>query len=602
MPSDTPAGTTYVYTGKTGDEQWSDLGNWVTMGPDGWTTPTALPVSNDSVVIGGGNGQAAIIYVGGNPVASVEVGQNSDVIFLAEGNARSLYVQNLTVDANADLSLDFDGGIGVSHTTITTGGKIDVSRGMAAPESGIYPVPVVDDLGFLTIEPGGRLNIGTNEVGVQYITNLAEGAGNNFNPRAGIAGAGTFVLPMTDEPSVTNPPSVDFGTVSLGAVVTQTFTLQDMAGDGGGPAAIGAPQTDVNGANISSPELSGSGVTPQNFTMGGRGGHVVFTVTLDASQPGALSGQTIHVQYLFNTSLAGAFDVGTTIPIKADVLAPSVGATGSATGSGGSTSGTTITGNAGGSVSTGGVPCFVTGTLIPTPAGAMPVEQLRPGDPVATLAGILTVRWVGHKMIAVGDLPAAERLCAGPVLVRPDAFGTGCPFAPVTLSPDHGVLVGEVIIPVHLLIDGETVLHVGNVDRVHYVHVELERHAIIPVCGLLCESYLDTGNRGQFDAECGVRPMHDDQRQGTDGLAATLAAYRTRGAAPLCLDGPILKAVRDRLCNHRNGYGNGEHLPADIIGLVRQSDENPISIKPVAAAAAARMAPPTLPRPRAWPP
>jgi hypothetical protein len=41
--------------------------------------------------------------------------------------------------------------------------------------------------------------------------------------------------------------------------------------------------------------------------------------------------------------------------------------------------------------------CFVAGTLIATPSGAVPVERLRPGDLVATWdEGAQPVRWVTH--------------------------------------------------------------------------------------------------------------------------------------------------------------------------------------------------------------
>ncbi len=51
-------------------------------------------------------------------------------------------------------------------------------------------------------------------------------------------------------------------------------------------------------------------------------------------------------------------------------------------------------------------------------------------------------------------------------------------------------------------------------DRVHYFHVELDRHDILFAEGLPAESYLDTGNRTMFDNGDGPIALHpDSQRQ-----------------------------------------------------------------------------------------
>ncbi|MBL4556858.1 MAG: Hint domain-containing protein [Rhodobacteraceae bacterium] len=65
--------------------------------------------------------------------------------------------------------------------------------------------------------------------------------------------------------------------------------------------------------------------------------------------------------------------------------------------------------------------CFVAGTLIATPAGAVPVEGLRPGDLVETWdQGAQPVRWVTSTTRSLADLvtnrnpaPCASGRCAG---------------------------------------------------------------------------------------------------------------------------------------------------------------------------------------------
>lgn len=186
----------------------------------------------------------------------------------------------------------------------------------------------------------------------------------------------------------------------------------------------------------------------------------------------------------------------------------------------------------------GGFPCFVSTTRIRNAAGQWrPVEHLRPGDRLAALRrGTGVVTWIGHRRMRD----------AAPVVIEPFAFGNA-PIRSLCLSPDHAVLVDDVLIPIRKLLNGTTIRRASEAGLVIYVHVELARHDIVCAEGLNCESFLDTGNRGQFDSECGMRPMYDNQRQEIDGLTATLNAYRTRGAAALCLDGPIIETVRANL-------------------------------------------------------
>ena len=75
-------------------------------------------------------------------------------------------------------------------------------------------------------------------------------------------------------------------------------------------------------------------------------------------------------------------------------------------------------------------------------------------------------------------------------------------------------------------------------DSVTYFHVELARHAVLLAEGLPAESYLDTGDRADFDNGGGVVKLHPD-----------FASLRreAEACAPLVITGPVLDAVRDRL-------------------------------------------------------
>lgn len=138
------------------------------------------------------------------------------------------------------------------------------------------------------------------------------------------------------------------------------------------------------------------------------------------------------------------------------------------------------------------LPCFVAGTLIDTPTGPRPVQDLRPGDLVLTLDnGVQPIRWVGSREIEARDNFAPIRICAG-------SYGAT---ADVLLSPQHRVLVrdiwaellfgeSEVLVKAKDLVNHKTVRREETGTPVTYVHLLLDQHNILSSSGLLSESYL----------------------------------------------------------------------------------------------------------------
>ncbi|MEO0487491.1 MAG: Hint domain-containing protein [Pseudomonadota bacterium] len=140
--------------------------------------------------------------------------------------------------------------------------------------------------------------------------------------------------------------------------------------------------------------------------------------------------------------------------------------------------------------------CFTSGTLILTPGGERPVEQLRPGDSVITKDfGVQTIRWIGTKTfedVAPGDTYVQ------PVVIRAHAFGPGLPQRDTAVSPNHMVLNDhwraalyfgddEVLTAAkHLVAPG--LARRASVPRVTYVHILLDQHNLIRANGLWSES------------------------------------------------------------------------------------------------------------------
>ena len=196
-------------------------------------------------------------------------------------------------------------------------------------------------------------------------------------------------------------------------------------------------------------------------------------------------------------------------------------------------------------VYTGPAPCFALGTRIATGRGEIAVESLRAGDTVVGQVGGQPRRvvWVGRRTVAVGRHPRPWDVA--PVRVRADAFAPGQPHRDLLLSPDHAVWVAGALIPIRCLLNGATVAR-EPAESVTYLHVELDTHDVLLAEGLPCESYLDTGNRGNFANGGPVARLHPDFAQ---------RVWEAEACAPLVLHGPLLEEVRRRLATRARALG-----------------------------------------------
>ncbi len=217
-------------------------------------------------------------------------------------------------------------------------------------------------------------------------------------------------------------------------------------------------------------------------------------------------------------------------------------------GSGGSVTGTDI------SYDNTNVMCFTAGALIRTPHGPRRIETLRPGDLVTTCDhGAQPVRWIGRRVLDAVDLAAAPRL--RPIRIRAGALGKGAPSADLTVSPQHRVLLRsriaqrmfdapEILTAAKNLLGFPGIEIAGDLDRVEYVHLLLDRHELVSVNGALAET-LFTGPEAwqalspqQRDEIRAIFPEH----AATDVARPVMSGARTRqlvrrhvrNAQPLC--------------------------------------------------------------------
>lgn len=143
--------------------------------------------------------------------------------------------------------------------------------------------------------------------------------------------------------------------------------------------------------------------------------------------------------------------------------------------------------------------CFTPGTLILTPTGPRPVEQLEPGDRVITRdSGVQRLYWTARRRVGGARMLAMPGL--RPVRIMAGALGDGLPEADLWLSGDHRVLLrgpvlrdmlgeDEGLAPVRDLVDDRRIRLSGPVRETVYMHLLFERHEIIWAEGVEAETF-----------------------------------------------------------------------------------------------------------------
>ncbi len=200
-------------------------------------------------------------------------------------------------------------------------------------------------------------------------------------------------------------------------------------------------------------------------------------------------------------------------------------------------------------------PCFASGTRIATTRGEVAVEDLRVGDLVLTpraAAKVQPIIWIGHTRVNVAAHP--NRTTVAPILVKEGAIAEGVPHRDLRVSPDHAFFIDGRLVPAKHLVNGSSIVQEAWCPQVTYWHVELPEHAVIVSEGAATESYLDDGNRQNFDngavASHAVQGFREPSRQW---------ALRRGSLLPAAALGHAVEIIRGRLVPARQ---NSSAAPA----------------------------------------
>ncbi len=184
------------------------------------------------------------------------------------------------------------------------------------------------------------------------------------------------------------------------------------------------------------------------------------------------------------------------------------------------------------------IPCFTPGTLIATPKGEVPVQNLKAGDKIITRDnGIQEIRWTGAKHLDWAALCANPHL--KPVLIRQGSLGNGLPERDMMVSPNHRMLVAndrtalyfeehEVLVAAKHLVGAKGVQTVDAAGTT-YLHMLFDRHEVVLANGAWTESFQpgDYTLKGMGNAQRAEIFEIFPELQNVQGIADYAAARRT---------------------------------------------------------------------------
>lgn len=173
--------------------------------------------------------------------------------------------------------------------------------------------------------------------------------------------------------------------------------------------------------------------------------------------------------------------------------------------------------------------CFLKDSLIKTQNGYVPVQDIASGEMISVFINGAEeqkeVVWVGNAHVVVNtNLP--EDQARYPVRILKGAFAENVPYKDMLITSEHCLLVDGKFVPARMLVNGRSIYYDTTTTSYDYYHIETAEHSVIMADGMLTESYLDTGNRRNFQQNGKVIRIGGKQKNWQQDAAVPLAVQR----------------------------------------------------------------------------
>ncbi|MFS8371711.1 Hint domain-containing protein [Acetobacter indonesiensis] len=558
---------------QTGVNSLGQSGNWQNSG--------SIVVSSGGLVSGGvADGGGVTTILSGGVASGTVAGNSGTIVVSAGGNTNSAVI-------SSGGTLTFTGGGSGSYTSLLAGGTLNIGSGTTYDNQhttsltatsgaqinvlsgGVLTNADAAAFGNIVVSKGGMgQDIIISSGGGLWVAGIASDTSVNNGGGIAIASGGVSNNNnvnsggkiYADSGSVLGLTSVSSGgsaIVASGATISDVVTIQD-----GGTATIW---------NNTSGTIDLSGDTNHGLTISGlESGGTVSTVISgwSGSAPGnsdsidlpGVSADGASYAYPSDDQVVVTLANGNTITLNI----PGVKNTGFVL---------SDDGHGGASAEV----CFLSGSMIDTPNGDVPVENIRMGDTViAYVHGVsqeTTVTWAGTARAAVRSHLRDDE--AGyPVRILKDAVSDGVPYKDMLITPEHCLFFDGRFIPARMLINGSSIFYDKSITTYDYYHIETEHHAVIKADGMLTESYLDTGNRRAFIQEGNLVSLRNTNQN-----------WENDAAVPLCVERSFVEPVF-RTLQARSVKLFGEQDSVTTAQLTHNPDlhlvtENGASVRPV---------------------
>jgi hypothetical protein len=106
-----------------------------------------------------------------------------------------------------------------------------------------------------------------------------------------------------------------------------------------------------------------------------------------------------------------------------------------------------------------------------------------------------------------------DRTIVNPAEPEEWALGANVPSRDLLLSPDHAILVGNVLVQAGALVNGGSIVRETNVPETFtYYHIELNDHSLILAENTPAETFVDSVDRLAFDNWGEYEALYPDDR------------------------------------------------------------------------------------------